>query len=343
MPRVSCYVLNALVESGRAAGVETEPLLDSVGLSPVGLRNRELRVDCSVAFDLAEAIERASGDPHFGLNSAARLQPESVGVIGHLALSARTPGEALDAYCRFQRLMGDGLLLTQTEQGQDTVLTVSPHPDLGRAVPSGTVENLLANMTQMASRLGVCAPPSWVSFRHGGSPPWRDYARAFRGAPVRFGAGVDALAYPTVELSRPTGVVDTGLFEYLEARARSLFDRLSVSGEMARRVAEELIRQIRVQRPSAASIARALAVSVRSLQRALAAEGHSFQGLLDRTRCELARHYLATSPGPVAEVGYLLGFADESAFRKAFRRWTGQSPAAYRAAASGPHPARFSP
>lgn len=332
MPRVSSYVLNVLAEAGRSAGVAVEPLLERFGLTPGQLRDRELRVGCGVAFGLTEAISEACRDPHFGLNSAATLQPEAAGVVGHLALSARSPWEALSAYYRFQRVMGDGLLLECTETGADTVLMLRRHPDLGRPVPEGTVEHLMANMCRMARRLGVPVPPSRVSFRHGGCPPWRDYELAFDGAPVRFEADEDALAYPTAELRRPTRTTDPGLFEYLEARAQVLLDRVGCTGVLAQRVSAELLRQLRVQRPTLDSVARALALSRRSLQRGLAAEGHSFQKLLDRARCELAKHHLATSPGPVLEVGYLLGFQDESAFRKAFRRWTGQSPAAYRAA-----------
>jgi AraC-like DNA-binding protein len=71
-------------------------------------------------------------------------------------------------------------------------------------------------------------------------------------------------------------------------------------------------------------------VSVRSLQRKLADKGTSFARLLEDTRRELSRQYVANSRLSVAEITYLLGFSDPANFTRAFRRWTGQSPSTFR-------------
>ena len=79
------------------------------------------------------------------------------------------------------------------------------------------------------------------------------------------------------------------------------------------------------------SVADALHMSLRTLQRRLNNEGTSYRGLLDETRRELAAHYMAESHRPINEITYLLGFSEPSNFSRAFRRWTGKSPSAYRA------------
>ena len=80
--------------------------------------------------------------------------------------------------------------------------------------------------------------------------------------------------------------------------------------------------------PSISGIARAMAMSERNLQRRLAAEGTTFQSVLDAARRELAIRHLSDPGATVAKVAWLVGFSEPSAFHRAFRRWTGQSPRA---------------
>src|SRR5262249_21828347 len=77
------------------------------------------------------------------------------------------------------------------------------------------------------------------------------------------------------------------------------------------------------------TIARRLGMSPRTLQRHLAGEGTTFKDLVADARMQLARNYLAQRRVPVTEIAFVLGFADVSAFSRAFKRWTGQSPRAY--------------
>jgi AraC-like DNA-binding protein len=84
--------------------------------------------------------------------------------------------------------------------------------------------------------------------------------------------------------------------------------------------------------PTEEEIARALAMSQRTLQRRLADAGTSFGGVLDATRRDLAFHHLANPARQVSEIAYLLGFAEAASFNRAFRRWTGLTPSEYRVA-----------
>lgn len=77
-------------------------------------------------------------------------------------------------------------------------------------------------------------------------------------------------------------------------------------------------------------IARDMATSPRSLQRRLAREETHFGAVVDQVREKLARHYLRDRQRTTTEVALLLGFADLSSFSRAFKRWTGESPAAFR-------------
>ena len=82
--------------------------------------------------------------------------------------------------------------------------------------------------------------------------------------------------------------------------------------------------------PSIEALAHNLAISIRHLQRELQAKGTSYQQLLDATRKELALRYLKKPNVTVHDVAFLLGFSEPSAFHRAFKRWTGQTPRTYR-------------
>jgi AraC-like DNA-binding protein len=86
--------------------------------------------------------------------------------------------------------------------------------------------------------------------------------------------------------------------------------------------------------PEVAAVARALATSDRSLQRRLQEEGTSFRGVVDDARRELAVGYLGDRRMTVAEVAYLLGYSEASAFVRAFKRWTGKTPGEMRTVAA---------
>ena len=80
----------------------------------------------------------------------------------------------------------------------------------------------------------------------------------------------------------------------------------------------------------AATLARRLGVGIRALQRRVAAEGITLRTLIEEARSSSARALLSDVRLSVDEVAALLGYADERAFRRAFKRLAGQSPAQYR-------------
>ena len=88
--------------------------------------------------------------------------------------------------------------------------------------------------------------------------------------------------------------------------------------------------------PGVDAVARRLGTSARTLQRRLEVEGTSFARLVDEVRRERAEAFLRANDVSVAEVSWLVGFSEQSAFTRAFRRWTGSSPTEFRRGAATP-------
>src|SRR5690606_31796882 len=121
----------------------------------------------------------------------------------------------------------------------------------------------------------------------------------------------------------PTGL---GHFTF---RADAWLRELPDSGSMVVRVREAVLRALATGEVGAPAIAKHLALSQRTLHRRLQAEGESFQSIYDSVRCELAKRELASGGVPVHEVGRRVGFTNTSAFYRAFKTWTGHTPAEF--------------
>jgi AraC-like DNA-binding protein len=117
----------------------------------------------------------------------------------------------------------------------------------------------------------------------------------------------------------------------LESHARILIDRLPSSPTFAARVSEALVPML-PEGPTIDRVAHALRVSPRSVQRYLHAEDTSFERVLEDVRKSRAQAGLRDRRCSIAEVSAALGFADQSAFHRAFVRWMGTTPGAYRRA-----------
>jgi AraC-like DNA-binding protein len=183
---------------------------------------------------------------------------------------------------------------------------------------------------------GEAFAPLEVALVRGEPAPRAALDEWFR-SPIVWGAERASVLVRREDLARPlpTGNPEVALanervaLEYLER-----LDRTDIVTQVRRRILELLPSGS----PTQTEIARGLALSPRTLHRRLADAGTSFADLLDDTRRELAGGYLQRSDYSIAEVAYLLGFAEVSSFNRAFRRWTGTPPSAVRRqlAAGGP-------
>ena len=136
--------------------------------------------------------------------------------------------------------------------------------------------------------------------------------------------------YRTSDLDRPVRAANAALLTMFVQHADDALGRLDERGPVSRRLLQVLATRLQGGAPTLEQVARALAMSPRSLQRALRDEGMSYQALLDVARRDLAMRHLDAPDGSAAEVAFLLGFADASAFTRSFRRWTGSTPGAWR-------------
>ncbi|WP_165845393.1 helix-turn-helix transcriptional regulator [Streptacidiphilus pinicola] len=267
-----------------------------------------------------ELLER-TGVPHPGLEFAAWTDTMAFGgLLGPVIVNSPDVRTLVEDLCRFHPMFDrDRIVVARRPTGVSvSVLSAEggpSHPD--------TVDAVFALLCRTVRRLaGHQAAPSEVRFRRPTPGDAGVYDALF--GRVVFAAPGDVCFFGETALSAPIvqadPVVRSMLWPYAERRAthREVSWAAAVGKLLADGGAE------------LTDVARALAVSTRTLQSRLEAEGTSFAALADSVRRERALGMIAMPDLPVTVIAARLGFATPSAFTRAFRRWTGMSPSRYR-------------
>lgn len=281
---------------------------------------------------LWESVMRAVDDPAFPVLAAAASTAGDYDAVGFACMTQPTLGEAIRQCVRYARAWTDRSewKLAKDDSTVSILLTL---PEPHRLATRCSTENILAEMLNAGRKLtGVDYPAARVRFRH--APP-RDVAahEAFFRAPIEWNADRNELAIASEMASLPLPKADPALAAYFDRHIQKLLEREPAAPErVARRVRAFLLEEVQRGSPTLQTAAAHLRTSPRTLKRRLQEEGTTFQDLLDAVRCDLAKRYLEEQRLALGEVSFLLGFSEPSAFHRAFKRWTGKTPLAYRQA-----------
>jgi AraC-like DNA-binding protein len=273
-------------------------------------------------------------DPAFGLQAARCWHPAYLGVLGHAWLSSRTLRSGFERLARYSRLVGERGATKVEGTRQGVKVTFQPNRGDPATEPVAAVFGDIA----MAVLLDMCRVNAGAALRPVaaslGRPEPRQtepYERFF-GCPVCFGAGEDALVLSVQDADRPLPSSNRQL--------AAVFDRL-LTGELARLDRSDLVSRCRAEvlehLPSGEmgelDMAKRLHMSRRTLQRKLAEADTTYLQLVDDTRKDLALRYIEDETRSITDVAFTLGFSQQSAFTRAFKRWTDVSPTEYRSRA----------
>jgi AraC-like DNA-binding protein len=253
-----------------------------------------------------------------------------VGLLGFLAMTADTVGHALDLAVRYHRLLEDAAT-TRSYRGDGKLVIVFEPEFEGPPIPEAVETALAAYAMLLRAWTDKDARPLEVYFAHGRPSDVDEHHRVF-GCPVHFDAEHNALVLSEAVLSISLRTANPELRSYLEALARQRLGEVPEADTLPLQIRDELERGFTDDGPpDLAEIARRLHISVRTLQRRLRERGVGFQQIVDEVRFRRAVVMLAETELPIGQIAQQLGFAEPRGFRRAFRRWSGLSPQAYRA------------
>jgi AraC-like DNA-binding protein len=315
----------------QARGVDPAPLFRSAGVDPATLGVPGKRVSTRTALRLQRIVDEAIGDPALGLDVASQMQGTALHALGYAWLASATLGEAFRRFARYARVVSElwSLDIEESPTGA-RVSFVFPVGELRR--PDWTHDWLAAGAVRLSRLIaGDAFAPLEVALpreRPADAAPFEQWFRA----PIGWRAPQASVVCGNEDFSRelPTGNPEVAAAtERLALEYLARLDRSDTVTQVRRRIRDRLPSGV----PSHEEVARALALSPRTLTRRLEEAGTSFTAIVDETRRALAEQYLARTEFSVAEVAYLVGFAEASSFNRAFRRWTGRAPGEARAKA----------
>lgn len=333
MSLISVKVFRFVVHGAAARGVQAEVLLAAAGLAPERLADPDLRLPLHSARRLWHEAARLTGDEDFGLHLSELLQVGDFGGLGFAARSSATVGEAYQRVVRYLRVLVQSTSLALETDGPHARIR-HVWPDPAEPLSRHQVEFLMGCLLQVG-RLGSETEflPHEVRFSHPAPPRLDELHRVF-GPRLRFGAAADELVLDQALLALPQRQAEPALAAVLDRHLQDVVSGLPQDEPptLLERVRGALASELGHGEPNLLAVARRLHMSPRSLQRRLQLEGHSLQGVLAALRSDLAIRYLSERDESVSEIAFLLGFSEVSTFHRAFKRWTGVTPAAYRAA-----------
>ncbi|MDM7914128.1 MAG: AraC family transcriptional regulator [Candidatus Eisenbacteria bacterium] len=327
-PSIAATSTLAMVRTAEARGVRTADLLEEAGISRASLDDPDARLPGPVVLSIWNALRDRTADPVLQLTAPVSLPFGAYRVIDYLVAASATVGDGVRRFARFFRLIADAVTLEVRRTGHEYQLCLERSD--GGAVPPVYVDYVFAALVgRTRMRIRPDLRVLRVDLRQPAPQATAPYVEVFR-APVRFGADADRLCFTEEEWNAPTESGDAALARLLEEHARILAQRIPQAPPGFRTEVQKAIASTLPEGGSAVEVARALHVSVRTLQRKLVEIGTTFREMSDSVRAQLAEEYLTDPQVSIAEVAFLLGFSDQSAFHRAFRRRTGESPGRWR-------------
>ncbi|MCF3648151.1 AraC family transcriptional regulator [Synoicihabitans lomoniglobus] len=316
---------------GVASGdFDPRAVLRGVGIDPDAPPDPKLMVaDTDYYAFLRQLVRDDTAGTTLPLRAGAAMRCDDYGAFGLAWKSATNLRESFGRAERYARVLTSvsTYQLESTEGGALMRLNRAGERHLGMRLSN---EATLASIVSI-SREVASAPfnPRAVFFQHAAPATVADHEIYF-GCPVHFGAEYDALLVSAASLSTPNVLGDAGISRFFESHLAVEVSQLADEETWDRRVRDQIARALSGGIPVINHVAQRLGMSGRTLQRRLRQSGHSYNALVDESRRQLAERLLAQTDYSLAEVAFMTGFSEQSAFSRAFKRWAGQTPRSYR-------------
>ncbi|MDR6915463.1 AraC-like DNA-binding protein [Pseudomonas sp. 3296] len=333
MYRMSSGYANVLVNTLSAEGLDVASLCREAGLDMQIANTPGALCERRVIYRLWQLAAQASGDPDIGLKAYGHFHPGSFQIVGYTMMSSLNLKRALERLVRFSPLIGNGFSLFFVPEQQHYRLASLDHQQSGSIKPRQYADAGLASLLGFCRWLGGGKLPQPLSVEFSYPEP-KDigmHQRLFD-CELTFGSAYDSILFDGQDLLRPLSMANEALAVLHDSFAETQLDLLfglSITGRIRALITERLSHG--QGQCDTESIAAALNISKRTLQRALEKDGTQFKDVQNAVRRQLADFYLRHSHFNMKHVAYLLGFHDHSSFNKACSRWFGMTPGQYRA------------
>lgn len=322
----SAAFAHALLLHAARQGLSVPVLVARFGLDPAVLADIDGRVPLVTLARMWEEMPSLCGDPDLGIHMHW-LYADADSLVVQIWRNSPTFGAGLERAIRYERINLDAAVhpvVVLSREGDLVHLSVEAERSRIRPPTQLAVFNL-SSIPLLGQKLcGRPMPMTAVAFRHPAASDERAYREVF-GVRVVFGAERDRLTMPAAYLEYPHTSPSNFLLHILERHAQGMLDKLPDDG-LNSQVRAAVCELLPGGDATLTKVAKRLRLTPRTLQRRLGEAGLSLSGVLDDVRRGLALEYVRRGDASLCDIAFALGFADQSAFTRAFRRWTDRSP-----------------
>jgi AraC-like DNA-binding protein len=328
-PVVLASAATGLVPFIEKNGGDIDSVFGNSGVAPDMAGAPTLKIKLSSYCRLFEEAARRTRLENFGLRFGVQFQPRDLGMWGYAVMSSPTLGVALKNLVELFPLHQECSTM-RLQRGQDGLMRLEYQIYSAEIVQRRQDAELSLGMFRNVIR--ECLGPRWapleVHFEHPRPEAWQEHEAAFD-APAYFSQPTNALVFRPDLLERPMPGADARLLTMMRTCLESLGSRRE-GGDLFDRVRTAIRLKLPNGYPALDAIAADLRLSPGLIQRELGAHGLTYKEAVEATRQALAHAYLDQRQLPLTEIALLLGYSELSAFTRAFTRWAGSSPSAYR-------------
>ena len=327
--------LNMLLWAAGQHGADVPALCRAIGYEIVPTASPDARVPIATIQRLWPLVMEATHDPHFDLHLGRLLNFTAAGTLAYVLMHAPTLGAAITQLCRYQDLACQGVRTFQTPAPEWPggiwlhVEVTSPAIIYPRYVLNSELSIYRA---VFATLTGQPVVPLAMRLAYPRPADTQEHEQAFGTAALAFDAPLTQVAFDAPTLAQPVLHANPGLFPLFEQHAAALLAQLPSNQPitLTEQVRREIVRQLKGEAPTLATVADRLHLGVRTLQLKLKAANHTYQQLLDAVRCDLAQRHLREPHLSTTDIAFLLGYSEPSVFVRSFKKWTGQTPGVFR-------------
>lgn len=324
---LSTIYLRGLRDYLTQQGLDVEAFLGEYGLDTECLEDAGRRIPLADYDSMLERAGELARDEHVGIHIGEFIKPAHYGVLGYSVMSCKTAAEVFERHMRYEHLVSSRAISTYHYEGDQIRLTWDTRGiQVGRHVAE---ENLTAVLTYLRWITGRVPKTTRISFAHAAPADLSEHRRVFD-CPIEFDQPAVEVVFPAEYSDLPIIQHDPVMQKMMDAYAEKMLAELSEGDSLLGEVRSLIVEALDGGGVSLETIAERLAVTPRTLQRRLSDQGTSFKNVLDEVRRGLALSYITQPFIDLAELGYLLGFSDQTAFQRAFKKWTGTTPGKYK-------------